>query len=426
MRRSRHILSILAITAISILIYANTLKNGFVYDDEFTIVNNTFIKSYGNLPLLLDKAAYFKRSGEISYRPVVTFTYFLDYALYGLKPLGYHSTNILLHAANGALLYIFLTLLLTPHSPLFISPTFLIYLLFLTHPVLTEAVNSISYREDLLTFLFYIATLTLYTILKQRSIGKRPLSSLLLYFLSCLAYILALLSKEMAVTLPLIIFCYEWIYGREKTKLTSRLFNPYSMGYIAITLFYLHLRFYLFYNPEEQISAWGLVEIFLSLPWLIINYLKLSLIPVHLSADYVIRPVSSPFSLISIIAIVSIFAIILYYHPLAKRGDRRCENECSGQRSALFGALFFLITLTPVYNFVLLPNPFAERYLYLPVAGFIISAVYIAYISAEKLKVRPVYGNRYMSIFFLIVSIFSFSVVNRNTTWKDNYSAISG
>src|SRR3990172_10267349 len=87
--KSYHLISISLILLISISIYSNTLKNGFVYDDEFTIVNNTLIKNFGNISKLWTKE-YFMTSAEMSYRPVVTLTYFLDYALYGLKPYGYH------------------------------------------------------------------------------------------------------------------------------------------------------------------------------------------------------------------------------------------------------------------------------------------------------------------------------------------------
>ncbi|MBI3585339.1 MAG: hypothetical protein HY096_15485 [Nitrospinae bacterium] len=113
--RFHHILSISLILLISIAIYSNTLKNGFVYDDEFTVVNNTLIKNFGNISKLFTKE-YFTTSAEMSYRPVVTFTYFIDYALYGLKPWGYHLTNPILHAMNGVLLYIFLTLLFIKSS----------------------------------------------------------------------------------------------------------------------------------------------------------------------------------------------------------------------------------------------------------------------------------------------------------------------
>lgn len=427
---------ILIIATLAIVIYSNTLNNGFVYDDEFTIVNNTLVKSFDNLPLLFDKTAYFSRSVEMSYRPVVTFTYFLDYTIYGLKPWGYHLTNILLHAINGALLYTFLTLLFTPHASRPTSLPFLTSLLFVTHPVLTEAVTCISFREDLLAFMFYMATLNLHLILKQPAPDPRFLTTSFLFLLSYFTYLLALLSKEMAVTLPLIVICYEWFSGKEKTTLGSRLFNRYTISYIIITLLYLYLRFYIFHNPKEQIETWGLVERFLTLPWLIMNYLKLSLFPVQLSVDYVIAPVSSPFSPIFILPVsvlVSVFAIILSYFlsdkggykkfpPFAKGGEGGFESGYLRQRSILFGALFFLITLAPVYNLVPI-NPFAERYLYLPIVGFIMFAVCIEYLIAEKLKIRPGYVNRYMLVFFLVIStIFSFSVVKRNLIWKDNYS----
>ncbi len=383
----------------------------------------------------------------MSFRPVVTFTYFIDYALYGLKAWGYHLTNVFLHAINGILFYFFLTLFLNFKVKNYIDltlPPFLISLLFVTHPVLTEAVNCISYREDLLVFLFYMATFNLYLILRNQTTGHRPLTSVFLYFLSCFAYLLALLSKEMAITLPLIVVCYEWLYGREKAKLpyvftishikkgsvsaapcaadiratldaatkvndnmSFRLFNRYNIGYITITLFYLYLRFYLFHNPEEHIHGWGLVEKFFTLPWLIISYLRLSLIPVQLSSIYVINPVISFFSpifLLSIIALISIFTIIV--------ATRNTE------KSILFGTLFFLITLTPVYNLLPLFNPFAERYLYLPSAGYVITIGSILCILKTHQKSRTLV----ICLLILIMSLFSFLVIKRNRIWMNNYS----
>lgn len=152
----RHILPLLFIAFVSIALYANTLQNGFVYDDEFTVVENTGIKRLDNLPELIDPGEYFSLSGEVTYRPVVTITYFLDYYLYGLKPWGFHLTNLLLHALNGILLYIFLALSAINRTQdsrsFFNDPPFIISLLFSTHPVLTEAINGVSFREDLLCF----------------------------------------------------------------------------------------------------------------------------------------------------------------------------------------------------------------------------------------------------------------------------------
>src|SRR3989339_2269897 len=92
------------IILISLLLYLNTLPNTFVYDDAYVITENYFIKSWGNLPKLFTKD-YLPFSGELSYRPVVTLTYFIDYAIWRLNPFGYHLTNVILHAINCFLLY---------------------------------------------------------------------------------------------------------------------------------------------------------------------------------------------------------------------------------------------------------------------------------------------------------------------------------
>lgn len=402
MYRLQHLYSVVAIIILTAAIYANTLKNGFVYDDRaLTIVSNPGIKDLHNLPKLLTEE-YFKISNEKTYRPVVTLTYFLDYAMFGLRPWGYHLTNILLHAINGGLLYLFLTLLFknTPdhpsspiHYPLIIS------LLFAAHPVLTEAVNGISYREDLLAFLFYAATLIIYIALR----GRSSLDIALWYLLSLITYFLSLLSKEMAVTLPLIVYCYECIYGRKKEKgLFSILPNRYNTGYIAITLIYI------LYKPVSGGSLFhGLIERGASIPWLIISYIKLLLFPVVLSADYVVVPInsySSPLFILPFLAVLSLSAAIFMVRK--------------GEKGGAFGFLFFVITLAPVYNIVSMDNFIAERYLYLPAAGFAILAGAVISAIISDLKSKFLY---LLITVFAVAGLYSFAVIRRNSVWENEY-----
>jgi tetratricopeptide (TPR) repeat protein len=454
----RNLLSIFIIIIISIAIYSNTLKNGFVYDDEFTIVNNTLIKNINNLPKLFSRTDYFAASGEMSYRPVVTLTYFIDYWLYGLKPLGYHLTNLLLHSINGVLLYIFLTLLVPRPSSLIphLSLPLLISLLFITHPVLTEAVNAISFREDLLCFMFFISALILYIVHRSSlTVHCSKFKAFSLQLLSLSFYFLALLSKEMAIILPLIIFLYEWIYGGKKehesheyTNGTNMkvinnkfirvirpfvsfvfkfLLNPYIIGYIAVTCFYLYLRFFLFHNPvEEDITVWSLSERLLTLPYLILKYLLLLIAPVSLSADYVIAPVQSLISLKFIIPFIIVSVLVLVSVNSARALEHQSTSHHSfintGAQDVVFGIFFFLLTLLPVYNIISIANPFAERYLYLPTVGFaIITGALVFWCSgAQKIsKTRSIY---ILTVSILIISIYSFAVIQRNKIWADDYS----
>lgn len=414
----RHIFVISLIVTISLTLYANTLKNSFVYDDVHTIVNNALIKDISNLPMLFDKGEYFSRSGEASYRPAVTFTYFIDYALYELKPWGYHLTNILLHAANGVLLYIFLTLFFNRGIPsarfsLLNNPPLLITILFITHPILTEAVNAVSYREDLLAFLFYMATLTIYLLIRshRKSPNDWQPATSLLYIFSCLLYSIALFSKEMALTLPFIIYCYELVY-MDKSKRRSALTNYYNIGYIVIALAYAYLRFYYFQNPMAGgFYIPDIWERLITIPLLILSYIKLLLFPVSLSAEYMFLHVES---VLSALFIISCF-VIFYLLSIAFRINKEI----------VFGILFFIITSLPIYNIIPIANPLAERYMYLPSVGFFISMVsMVSIIYSIPLKSRiGSKVHRYAFSFLLIVLItYSFGAVTRNKVWRDDYS----
>lgn len=419
----RHNFPILLIATISIAIYANTLKNGFVFDDEATIVNNTLIKNLNNLPKLFEKKEYFARSGELSYRPVVTFTYFLDYSLHGLKPWGYHLTNLLLHTINGVLIYLFLTLM-QKHSerhyptlqgksnkiPTIITNLpLLLSLLFVTHPVLTETVNAISFREDLLVLLFYMSTLNIY--LKIRVATDNKYLTSIWYFFSCLLYIFSLLSKEMAISLPLIVFCYEWIYADKKNKISPLMINPYLLGYISIAFFYSYLRFFYFYNLRESpIQPWSITGRLLTEPWLILDYIKLTLLPVSLSSDYRLVQVSAlSFPSFFLPIALTCIVFILFVGKFNK--------------GITFGTLFFVIALMPVYNIIPLSHPFAERYLYLPTVGFILVLGEIIYnvFQSRHLNLKAQYLCAIISIAIMFFS-FSSLVIKRNRIWENEYS----
>jgi len=219
----------------------------------------------------------------------------------------------------------------------------------------------------------------------------------------------------------LIIVCYEWVYGNNgKDKIRSIVFNRYMIGYIAVTFLYLFIRFYYFYNPvEERLQAWELTERLLTVPWLLLNYIKLTFFPLSLSADYVIKPVQSLGSLSFIWPFIAVVPLLLISITLRKK------------KELAFGILFFLITLLPVYNLIPISNPFAERYLYLPVTGFVI----IIGMLIMKIPLRPPFPKgemlllsgkgsgeilKYMLV-ILILSIFALTLVKRNAVWLNDY-----
>ncbi|MFA5088407.1 MAG: hypothetical protein WC552_05170, partial [Candidatus Omnitrophota bacterium] len=122
----RHRKFIILIVLVSLAAFGNSLQNGFVGDDNLLFLKNTFYRSWENFPRLFGKDyisdsnnfdLYIKNesdvgSGSVAYRPVLSATFFVDYALWKEKPFGYHLHNLILHTFNSLLAYWFLFLIL--------------------------------------------------------------------------------------------------------------------------------------------------------------------------------------------------------------------------------------------------------------------------------------------------------------------------
>lgn len=372
---NRLIIPLLLILFITI-VFHNTLLNSFSYDDNVIIVfNQKNLGELGNLPTLVTKE-YFSISKETTYRPLVTLSYFMDQYLWGLNPFGFHLTNLLLHLANVLLVYSLFQRLCRSDLIAIASTA-----LYSVQPVLTEAINSVGFREDLLATMFVLLSTLLYI--------RGNLA------ISILSYGMALLSKESAFPLPFILIAYDYLYHR-CTNLKKYLW------YSLIAALYLYLRFFLLYNPVEDtlINKVPLLMRLSSIPVAIFYYIKLLLFPIPLISDYpsfdfLLRPAVSVY----LIAAMS-FAI---FTGLIKIG--------AVNRTALFGVCWFMFTLLPVLNIVPIIYPFAERFLYLPAIGFML------FIGNLQLK-----GSlASVKAMLILVTVISFSVLShhRNAIWEN-------
>ena len=369
-------LPVLLPAALGIVVYLNALSNGFVFDDMTTIVHNAYIKDPGkNFPAFFN-LDYFKiAQAEVSYRPIATLSYFLIYALFGLNPLAFHLASLLLHIFNVIGVYVLVDMI--QHNK---KTSLIAALVFACHPILTETVNCISYNEDLLVTFFYLLALVLY--IKAAAI-KNPFD-LLLYFFSLASFLVALLSKEMALTLPAIILLYD-LTCKETTQ-TEGFFKQaastldrqkfYYIAFALVTIFYLALRFKILVNPEGSlsISRAGLFERILFLPAHLFDYIKLALLPFDLNAEYSFAYPDSFFELSNLFSFIVVMAITV--------GSFFIYRYSKG---IFFGIWWFVITLLPVSNLIEIHNPIAERYLYLPLVGFCL----VISILINKIPHRP-------------------------------------
>ena len=408
------------ITVLPILIYLNSLWNTFVYDDYLTITNNYFIREWRYLSAFFNQK-YFVISNELTYRPVVTLSYFVDYAIWQLRPWGYHLTNLIIHTLNVYLVYFITYYLFKNRITAFIS-----CLLFSIHPIFSEAVNAVSYREDLLSASFLLVAFILF-IKYNESTNRRYF--IIWYALSLLTYLLAMLSKETAVVLPFLILSYDLIFQKNHIvnlhNRTRRLAANYT-GYVVIGGFYLFLRFYLFRNPGESVGYPGnsVFVNFILMTKVLGYYVKLLFIPAPLNADYIVPLTFSPADAAFIISIILLIitAILLV-------------KKCRLSSVWTFSTIWFFITLLPVLNIIPINNIMAERYLYIPGIGFImlLGSLLTPKSPQSRFSKADLMGINVISKYtctrlFRIVSItlvcllFIWNTVSRNKIWLNEFT----
>ena len=445
--KTTRILLPILVSLVSFLAYLNTLHHQFVFDDFRIIVNNPFIKDWKYFPALFN-CDYFKISGELSYRPLVTLSYFIDYSLWGLNSSGFHLTNLLIHTLNTVLAF-FLIFKITNNLKL----ATIACLFFSIHPVLTETVNSVGFREDLLCATFFLLALFFYVKLYTSKYKK------ICCVASLLAYFFSLLSKEMAISLPLIIFVLDWFLpqssgmmshphpdpppsrGRDpgnlpipvhqqkllhifpspcgrglgggdfesafKTYLKTRILRYYP-GFILMSIGYMLLRLVFFKSTIEHVAYPGnsLVTNFLTMTKVIASYIKLWFFPIVLNPDYHVTFETTPIKLPFLISLALLVCIAF----LAVRLYRR-------QKEITFSILWIFITLIPVMNIIPIGNIMAERYLYLPSFGFCLFAgILMLKIHARVPKAyHPLVNACFAAIFILSLA----HTIRHNRIWFD-------
>lgn len=498
----------LLIAILSASVFLNSLHSGFVYDDIGVIEDNYFIRTLHNVPKIFSKE-YFHLSNELSYRPLVTLSYFIDWAIWQMNPFGYHLTNGILHTINGVLLYSLVVRLIRVRSVALLSAV-----LFSMHPCVTEAVNAVSYREDLFVALFTLVS-CLFLIQSGRnrsdsygdkafcsSLPKRKMAAgdndfpvrhaprwreRFFYAMALFAYLLSLFSKETAMVTPLFILLYGALCMRQAPHPTHSLrravahsspllladghrsvnlsrtwwvkdFPCYYLGYVLVSLFYLLIRFVVLKNPVEVSVGYVQDSIainFMTMVMILASYVKLLFFPFRLSADYTITPVTSVFGLSFLASGILLIAVGGILFRVIKRGwdegsrDRTSglEGLASGIRSpvssegrnirklriySLFMLCFF-VALLPVLNIIPIGHIMADRYLYLPVAGFCvaISGLLLSAAPAQSPEGKqcPVFFHQsnlrtYVSVALIVILCVSFSrmTLMRNRDWQNEYT----
>ncbi|NOZ24205.1 MAG: tetratricopeptide repeat protein [Planctomycetes bacterium] len=346
---SQDVAACLAVALLAIIVNVNAVwslcplgkPHGFVFDDYVLVVDEPAIQSLspGNILHI------FTTPLRDAYRPLRVVSYAIDFALWGLNPVGYHLVNILLHAVNCALVYL---LIRTLGGELRWAA--LAALLFAVHPVNTESVAGIAGRKDVLGAALALSSLVVYVTAGRRS---RPV---LFYALSLLLFLLAFFTKEVMVALLGPMAAYEFCFER-KHWLRNILRRQVPFLLTAIAGFILW---------RSITHGHGTLTKHFGLPFAIKGlggYLRLAFFPVRLSIDYNALPIPGSFLDTTVLAsLLALFALAaLAVAAVRKHGW------------LTFAIVWFFAMLLPLSNLLIpIGARLSERYLYAPLIGWCI------------------------------------------------------
>jgi tetratricopeptide (TPR) repeat protein len=339
-------ISVILIIIVGFFVYGNSLHNEFLWDDELLILSNAYIKDIHNLFGLFTKnITYSTGIKSNSFRPLQMFTYALNYALGKDDVRFYHFTNIVIHILVAIMLY-WLTQIIFKNE----ATSLLTALLFVSHPIHTEAVTYISGRADPLVALFILLSLIMYI----KFYNKK---SSVFYCLSIISYILALLSKEIALVVPLLIVAYDYIYT-DKKHISFKMQLPFFL----FALSYIVLRTTVLNFPVQK-TVIGQYSFFQRLPAVfqsLTMYLQKLILPINLHMEY--EPIVPPIMDIQvilgvIITLIGVLSIIVF---------RKKEKLIT------FALIWFTINFLPISNLYPLNAFFAEHWAYTPSVGLFV------------------------------------------------------
>ena len=422
MSRLQPLYCYLIIIIVTYAVFYNSLRNEFVFDDESVIVNNPSITNLDNTKKFFTAEDGFHKVIGRYYRPVVSASYAVDYSIWGLDPYGFHLTNIIIHTISCLLLFKILSLLFWRYKYRNLFALFST-LIFAVHPIHTEAVSWVSGRTDSMVTMFFFASFLFYIeytkemkfVQEENSLHKIQSNSKFYLVLSLLFYAFGLLSKEMIITMPLVILAYDFIYRKKN----SGYFKKHLINYIlfaAVTVIYLILRYsllkdipervnYLYFAGKDFVTSAG--TMLKTVP----VYFRLLFAPFRLLYHYngVIEDAKSFMDaevLVSVMFILLLIAAAVFFY--------RKDSIVS------FCITFFLISLLPVMNIIPSMNLMAERFLYMTSFALVLFICHISLLGSAKRDFTILTIGM-----IVIIILLSYLTYIRNMDWKDNRTLYS-
>ena len=401
-------LRILIIFILGLAIYYQTFAFGFVFDDNFFIVNNPYIKNFHDI-----------HSMWITFpitRLIGVYTFAFNYSIGQLNPQGYHIFNFIIHLLTTGLIWVMTRTLfkitgwLAFNDKLREELGFMVTLLFLVHPGQTQAVTYISQRFESIAALFYFSSVLCYLRGRISSVNTHKIY---FFFGTIVFVILGILTKETAATIPAMILAVELIFFNRK-PLNFKEFSSWKifltlsiLGSLFIILFVKIVRtnfgIYFHFLVPSQSHDGDLItssKYLLTQMRVFLTFIRLLMLPINQNVDYD-YPLStgllSPPLTLAGLGLIGFFVILIF--RLHKKSPL-----------IAFGLAWVVITFS--INTAPRDNIIFEHKLYLISYGFFLATVCAlsTYIKDRK----TLFG-----LLITLIAILSLVSYKRNHVWRD-------
>ncbi len=406
-KTGRALFGVIGLLLLGFLIYSSIVQAPFIFDDRGTITENQTVKS---LPLALRNLSSSRYIGYLSFS--------LNYAYGGLAVQGYHLANIGIHLANALILYFLVRLICsTPGvQKTYASEDFLAFssaFLFLVHPLQTQAVSYLSQRFTSLATFFYLSSLLFYVKARLSQTGegkKHALKTIGVFSASLLSAVLAMKTKQISFTLPLMaVVCELYLFGLKNKNKKMRSLIPMFLLIVSagLVLSGLMITGKSLSNVAASIDSLSRETVQISRSeylWtqfkVVTTYLRLMIFPMNQNLDYD-YPVSTTIFSQDMILPLGVLGSLVFLAVAAYKSVRLVS----------FGIAWFFVALLVESSVIPIRDVINEHRMYLPSIGLCVASM--AVIDRAVQHQRGKIGLVIMIIVFLAVG-----TINRNRVWQ--------
>ncbi|MDD5687849.1 MAG: tetratricopeptide repeat protein [Elusimicrobia bacterium] len=401
------------IIIVTTIIYLPSLHAPFIFDDIAKIVENPDIKRLDNITTRLiykyNENKNFKRNDPS--RPLTYLTFTVNYYFGKLNPFGYHLFNLIVHILTSILIFILTRkIILYAYNKDSISLPFFVALFFAIHPVNTSSVSYVFSRSTVLMAFFYLSSLIFFVLAIERK-------KLLYYCISVLSFILALFSRQDAITLPVIILIFDYIF-LSNFDMQKVIKNKYYYIIFGLLIIVFLLFRYFYFGGIGDLEAENLCKPLLYLAsqcYVVLKYFLLLLVPIDVciyrGVYYSVKTVYEPQIIVSFIVIMAVLIISWWLY----------KKRTSMTKIFLFSILWYFITLSPTSSFFSTTSSMVDNRLYISGFGFYLTIIILYFLLfstktvlgnnlniISKLKVQDKMLISLLLIHIVLLSIFTF------------------